>query len=374
MKKLAFIFVVVFVSACTKEETLVINQPDNGAKQTEIEMGKIINTYGGFTAQQIKDRASATCNMVVNGSTVECSDITVSKVKNVLGANTTTVGGLCSSSTVNKWSQFSSYECYSDNGVLKFMLKTPYTLGCFAGYNHNAVAPSFTDKTTSIEKTSDQSIVVDQEVVFPCTITANIYIGELDWTHKTTTLGQVSKIRFDTYLKGTSDDTLICSTDYGMFDTPNNGYGYFSLSNSFNASQSGAQYYSELYFINSLGNKVAYITNLDGWNTTFKVNYVTSTGTIALYDPLHSYILTVTSMFINQSANTYEINIFDCYEENVGDVTANYNLYARLNSGSWVSCNKEVIFNGAKLDNRQTVAGTLPFTVTWNDNVDFLIQ
>ena len=79
-------------------------------------------------------------------------------------------------------------------------------------------------------------------------------------------------------------------------------------------------------------------------------------------------------MFVYQDTEGYTINIFDCYDPGVGEVYATYELYARKNGGSWQDCNKSVIFDGTEEGNSQTLTGTLPFSITWNDNVDFLIQ
>jgi hypothetical protein len=103
-------------------------------------MAKTIYQYAGFTATDLKNRGSATCDMVVNGTGVDCTNITDTRVKNVLGESTTAVSGLCSSSLVNKWSGFAPTEWYFSGDNFLNRVKTPYSMGNFAGYNHNAVA------------------------------------------------------------------------------------------------------------------------------------------------------------------------------------------------------------------------------------------
>jgi len=107
---------------------------------------KVISAYAGFTATDIKNRASIPlqADLVVNGTTVECRNITTTQVKNILGESVTGVGTLCSSNLVNAWSGFSPREWYITNELaFASRIKTPYQLGSFAGYNHNAIAPGF---------------------------------------------------------------------------------------------------------------------------------------------------------------------------------------------------------------------------------------
>ena len=108
-------------------------------------MGKIINTYRGFTASNIISKASNTCTLTLAGSTVDCTDITISKIKNVIGSSNTNLSSLCTSSNVNIYSGFSPIYWFvsganPDTAILTSSVKTPYSMGYFAGYNHNSQA------------------------------------------------------------------------------------------------------------------------------------------------------------------------------------------------------------------------------------------
>lgn len=119
-------------------------------------MGKIINDYGGFTATAIAAKASNTCNMTVLGTTVDCTNIQISKIKNVIGHYNADLGSLCNSSNVNKWSGFSPLEWYASASQVLSRVKTPYEMGSFAGYNHNA-APASLGLNNSITLNSSYS-------------------------------------------------------------------------------------------------------------------------------------------------------------------------------------------------------------------------
>jgi hypothetical protein len=107
----------------------------------EKEMAKVLNEYNGMTAAAIKTAADIPeqSNMVVNGTTVECSNISITQVKGVIGAEYTNLGYICSHDNVNKWSYFSPYtRSRNGNGDISFSFKYPYSLGDFAGYDHSA--------------------------------------------------------------------------------------------------------------------------------------------------------------------------------------------------------------------------------------------
>ena len=102
---------------------------------------KVLSAYGGFTSADIKNRADIPlqANMTVSGSNVNCTNINVTQVKNVLGESVTGVGALCQSANVNKWSNYSSREWLISWPTITNSVKFPYQLGSFAGYDKEAV-------------------------------------------------------------------------------------------------------------------------------------------------------------------------------------------------------------------------------------------
>ena len=134
---------IMLTAACTKDN-VNINQSET-IQKTET-MPKIIHTYGGKTIAQIKSIADcpAQADMIIVGSTVECSNLNTTQIKNALGSSSTAVAVLCKSANVNKWSFYGPYVMSRDmNGEAINTLKTPYSLGCFAGYNHEALPPVY---------------------------------------------------------------------------------------------------------------------------------------------------------------------------------------------------------------------------------------
>lgn len=138
-------------------------------------MGKILNTYSGLTATQLKTRSSCPTqtNITVLTSTIDCVNITVTQVKGVLGSGSTAVSGLCSEALVNKWSGFSPREFYNLSGFVTSRVKTPYALGSFAGYNHSAITPDTynTEVFTLGSANANTNIAVG----------FNVNLGEVNW-------------------------------------------------------------------------------------------------------------------------------------------------------------------------------------------------
>jgi hypothetical protein len=103
-------------------------------------MAKILTAYGNWTATEIKLKASipASADMSVVGNTVECSNVVLSYIKTVLGSLENEVSALCLSVLVNIWSGFGPTEWIVEAYYLVNRVKTPYKLGNFAGYSHEA--------------------------------------------------------------------------------------------------------------------------------------------------------------------------------------------------------------------------------------------
>ena len=107
-------------------------------------MPKVLNTYRAFTATDINSRMSDTCDHSINGSTCECTNVKMSKVKNVLGATGYSLANLCTHANINHWSGFGCTKRTVTGGVLvNGNMDSPYSLGNWAGYNHNAPIPNF---------------------------------------------------------------------------------------------------------------------------------------------------------------------------------------------------------------------------------------
>jgi hypothetical protein len=135
----------------------------------------IISAYRGFTAAAIKAKANipAQADMTVVGTTVDCKNISVSMVRNVLNSSSSGVKGVASDSNVNAWSGFGPTVRTAPAGVLVNSAPAAGSLGSFAGYNHYAVAPGWVDVPVS----GDVYVASGGSVTFD----AHIILGEVNW-------------------------------------------------------------------------------------------------------------------------------------------------------------------------------------------------
>ena len=105
-------------------------------------MAKTLTPYSGLTASGIVAKAtSGICDLVVNGSNVDASNVSLNGVKNVIGDSAPSLAGVCQSANVNIYSGFSPRVWVMASTVYSTP-RTPYSLGSFAGYKHNASTPS----------------------------------------------------------------------------------------------------------------------------------------------------------------------------------------------------------------------------------------
>lgn len=73
-------------------------------------MAKRQHTYAGYSATDLKNRASipASTNITTGSTYIDCSNILLSDVKNVLGESSSSLGYLYSSPNINQYSYFNT--------------------------------------------------------------------------------------------------------------------------------------------------------------------------------------------------------------------------------------------------------------------------
>ena len=140
-------------------------------------MGKLIAKYRGYTPTAIKARADVPlqADMVISGDNVDCSNIALSQVKNILGAGVSGLYDLCRHDSVNVWSGFGPTVRSVSALALVNSKPTVAKLGDFAGYNHQAVTPGW---LTGIPSGILWLPSVGGEPVFE----AAVRVGEVRWS------------------------------------------------------------------------------------------------------------------------------------------------------------------------------------------------
>lgn len=154
-------------------------------------MGKLITIYRSYTAAQLKARASVPnqADMGVNSTTVDCTNITTTKVRNALAAAVNSVAALCNHLNVNHWSGFGpTIRTITPVNLLPLDDKVIVNsdpqnggdgsskLGDFAGYNHSAVTPGW---LTGGLAAAMADLWFDNNTPFQRTY--NVILGEVDY-------------------------------------------------------------------------------------------------------------------------------------------------------------------------------------------------
>lgn len=140
-------------------------------------MSKTIAKYRGYTTSEMRTRSSipSQSDITTDAGNMYCSNISLAAVKNILGASTYSLYDLCRHANVNKWSAFSpKLISITDNGggrnnIIVFTTPSICKLGDFAGYNHSAIAPSYTSIGDYEKTTSSDAEDVTFQIEFNCT-------------------------------------------------------------------------------------------------------------------------------------------------------------------------------------------------------------
>ena len=145
---------------------------------------KSLSIYRGYTAQQLKDRASIplAANITVYASYIDCLYIDLVRIRNILGASQWDIIALYQHANVNPWSNFGPILRYVIAETITFIYKNTPNYGDFSGYNHSAVTPGWIDKA-STETTLYVNESGTTQVFF------NITLGEVDYYAELGVLG-----------------------------------------------------------------------------------------------------------------------------------------------------------------------------------------
>jgi len=216
-------------------------------------MGKILYIYGGFSAAQLKSRASipSQADITVGANYIECSSVDIpSEIRDAIGEGSNDLGTIYLSAKVNRWSFFSPREWYLSGGVLYDRAKSnPYDMANFCGYNHTAVAPYIVSKTDIYHQNVESGI------------DATVYICEIDWV----LIGGIAGIGITSRVGG-----IEYKTTYLAIASQIDWRRMLSLQSVFALPYISNQLViSELFFVNSVNEKVASIPNIATFSTLF---------------------------------------------------------------------------------------------------------
>ena len=324
-------------------------------------MTKVINAYNGFTADTIKSRSNipAQADMVVAGTGVNCNKIKTSDIKSALSESTNKLNDLNTSSNINEYSNFSPGWWQYGSSIVSFITDTAgYKKDEWAGYNHVAPLPSKSNYSTSA------NIIYNgySDVV----VTANISVGEVDWTN-------VFLANVDGLAMRVKQGSTIKSTQSLLYTDARQQSG-FNFSDT--VSMSGAGTLTVEFFLWEDGSILAPMPGISSHNITVTVLYPADFGTVELDSVLQAAHPTWTLIYdeglseIDQVNDTYTFTnlAIDNDGDDEGDVSRfNLELYVQR------STDKETLW---WLVNEITFMPTTGITITdddlpWVEGVDY---
>lgn len=213
--------------------------------------------YAGFTAQQLKNRASipSQVDITVNTDNIVCGHTDIpTEIKAVLGESTNDCGSLCISPKVNKWSWFSPRTWILNAGILVDNYKFPFDMSNFCGYNHNAVACGITVDNVSASNTGSFNFY------------SYVSFGEIDWAALTGALNVVCEVY---------KDAALVHTFYGSIDIDNPNWISDGLVFSEVLITGAGSYTTQTYFAGAWHVKICDIPGTTGTNAFTVVPYGT---------------------------------------------------------------------------------------------------
>jgi hypothetical protein len=344
MKKLVAAIFIIVIAGCYENK-------EKEQLKKEI-MGKTLQPYRDYDASALIARSSSgISDMVVSGTNVEVTNIKISGVKSVLSESSNDLVSLCSSSKVNKYSEFSPYTRYISGGVFYNVLKSNYSLGDFGGYNHNALKAGWQNQIANPISFGFNAAMGTVNVPF------KIDIGELNYS----ALGA-------THLKITLkySGTLLASELFNFSLLQDIHLTTLEVNvSSWNATRALTGY---LYLSNANGDELALFPNTEAWTiTATKLNNASST----LFGG--SDLGVVGTSTINQTTRAYTINI-SSISEIAEEGEPNY--LGAINITAYVYREGEVIAtqNVVSSSTLRAFSGTISTSLTYGDIVEFRVS
>lgn len=304
-------------------------------------MALSILTFGGVTASTVKSRADIpiTASTTVNGSYLDCADIKISQIASVLGSSSNSLSVLCGASAVNKYSGYGPTEYYISSGSMLNRVKTPYTVGSFAGYDHAALGPYF------LSNSSNFSII---EGATSTTVNASLMLGQYNWWLTDLYFGAVT---MEVSISGSVVATQIVNLTQSTFLTTSIDFNQTINVTGWTTAHTLT---CAFYFAKDAAHsnaKLCAVPNISSFNVVISVDrlprvgtFLASSGLAAILGKSTAVLITtsgdLSSLSVNMSTNyvTVACHGVDTNGDGIGDLgltLKDRNLYWRKNGGTW---------------------------------------
>jgi hypothetical protein len=140
-------------------------------------MTKILDTYRGYTASELKSRSSipSAGNITENATSISCNELSLDAIRTLLSVSGYDVTSIFNSTNLNMWSAFAPVSRTVVDNVITNSYKTSESIEDFAGYNHTAMTPGWNNYEAA---TANINIIEGGT----CTFSIDVNIGEVDYS------------------------------------------------------------------------------------------------------------------------------------------------------------------------------------------------
>ena len=299
-------------------------------------MGKILYTYAGFTAQDLKNRASipSQADITVGSNYIDCSSVDIpSEIRDIIGEGSNDLGTIYCSAKVNKWSGFGPREWYVSGGVLLDRPRSnPYDMANFCGYNHNAIPPIASPAAWNVSQTVGANL----------NLTPELHLREIDW--QIISLTDITGVLCEVY-----NGTTLMASQAASFSNAlvfNGSSAYFDLAFANTSTTLTIKYqfvrmtengYAKTFLIPNIVNTPVNVTMITGGGSNLPYINDIKLG-LGVYDTYPTAMLMygdAAGNNISGSTINFTIKGIDTDADNIGDVTGvTLNVYASKNGGA----------------------------------------
>jgi len=302
-------------------------------------MGKVLYTYGGFTAQDLKNRASipSQADITVGANYIDCSSVDIpSEIRDVIGEGSNDLGTIYCSEKVNKWSGFGPREWYVSAGSFFNRIKSnPCDMSNFCGYNHNAIIPGFMGGS---HITTFKYISNDAN---PYTISVGLQVGEINFPSMVAATHVKLVVRESGSVVGSG--LIAIGTAYNG-TTPINPYYNLTI-----GSRTGTRTFAtSVYLSNAAGDELCLFPNVATWNIIATQRMPPAAA--AMPSPSDSTIIKIVAATCTVDlAGNYTISISNLTRWNMTPYTGNINIRSELynDAGTLIASNASIVTNSS---------------------------
>jgi len=331
-------------------------------------MGKTITIPNNITYSTIKSNSDVG-NLSDNGDgTFDVTNITTTEIRNILGEDTNSVGTLSTSPKINRWSLFKPDRNKISSGSVVYSPTSPYPMGEFAAYDHEAPVNYATHTNDYKEYSPTRAGIV---------FSFNWEQKQMNWYDELNAGGYtVTHLIF--LLKDTNDNIL--DKDSVPLEDKAGDITYHTEISGIGE----GDYVCELWFGESGGSgtldQIVYAPVPDNeWQvnlTVVRLKEPTCSlkkdGQDGVWDTNNDGYDEIGLTVEGSNVETDDSYSLSFHFDNEDPKIVDGKIYASKNAGSWQLVEDNIVWTFA--DPTHTHSGTAPFNIDYGDNIVFFLS